>query len=291
MALLAEGGELADPAAFVALLSRQLEQALPPALMKVFRDPVHGPLPGLLFLLTAVTGVIDAVSLLTLGRVFVANITGTIVTLGLALAGTLGIVRETALAALLTFVLGAYAGGQMIEPVRRPPRAAAGVDDGGRARLRRGRDPGGVPLTASVAPTFTVRAVVAAALLAFGMGLQNAIVRRLKVPDITTTVVTMAVTGLVADEHGGGRDSIVRRLIAVLMLLAGAALGAFLVLRAGPAWALVVSAAMIAVVLAVAAVSSRTPQDWHAPRSEPPTSARLPMWTRTWSGAAGSWRR
>ena len=50
------------------------------------------------------------------------------------------------------------------------------------------------------------------------------------------------------------------------MLLAGAALGAFLVLRAGPAWALVVSAAMIAVVLAVAAVSSRTPQDWHAPR-------------------------
>jgi uncharacterized membrane protein YoaK (UPF0700 family) len=201
--------------------------------MRVFRDPVHGPLPGLLFLLTAVTGVIDAVSLLTLGRVFVANITGTIVTLGLALAGTLGIVRETTVVELV-FVVAAV-------PVI-------------------------VPLTETVAPTFTVRAVVAAALLAFGMGLQNAIVRRLKVPDITTTVVTMAVTGLVADEHGGGRDSIVRRLIAVLMLLAGAALGAFLVLRAGPAWALVVSAAMIAVVLAVAAVSSRTPQDWHAPR-------------------------
>lgn len=234
--------------------------------MRVFRDPVHGPLPGLLFLLTAVTGVIDAVSLLTLGRVFVANITGTIVTLGLALAGTLGIVRETALAALATFVLGAYAGGQLIE----------------RFGSHRGRllvwttvvelvfvvaaVPVIVPLTATVAPTFTVRAVVAAALLAFGMGLQNAIVRRLKVPDITTTVVTMAVTGLVADEHGGGRDSIARRLIAVLMLLAGAALGAFLVLRAGPAWALVVSAAMIAAVLAVAAVSSRTAQDWHAPR-------------------------
>jgi molecular chaperone HtpG len=30
MALLAEGGELAEPAAFVALLSRRLEQALPP---------------------------------------------------------------------------------------------------------------------------------------------------------------------------------------------------------------------------------------------------------------------
>jgi molecular chaperone HtpG len=30
MALLAEGGELAEPAAFVTLLSRRLEQALPP---------------------------------------------------------------------------------------------------------------------------------------------------------------------------------------------------------------------------------------------------------------------
>jgi uncharacterized membrane protein YoaK (UPF0700 family) len=233
---------------------------------RVFRDPVHGPLPGLLFLLTAVTGVIDAVSLLTLGRVFVANITGTIVTLGLALAGTAGVVRETALAALATFVLGAYAGGQMIA----------------RFGSHRGRllvwttaielvfvvaaVPVVVPLTETVNPTFTVRAVVAAALLAFGMGLQNAIVRRLKVPDITTTVVTMAVTGLVSDEHGGGRDSIVRRLIAVLMLLAGAALGAFLVLQVGAVWALVVSALVIAVVLGVAAASSRTPQDWHAPR-------------------------
>ena len=49
--------------------------------MKILRDPVHGPLPGLLFLLTAVTGVIDAVSLLALGRVFVANVTGTLVAL------------------------------------------------------------------------------------------------------------------------------------------------------------------------------------------------------------------
>ena len=234
--------------------------------MRVFRDPVHGPLPGLLFLLTAVTGVIDAVSLLTLGRVFVANITGTIVTLGLALAGTLGIVRETALAALATFVLGAYAGGKLIARL-----------GGHRGRLLVWTTvvelvfvvaavPVVVPLTVTVVPTLSVRAVVAAALLAFGMGLQNAVVRRLKVPDITTTVVTMAVTGIASDEHGGGRDTVVRRLVAVLMLLAGAALGALLVLRAGPAWALVVSAAMIAVVLAVAAVSSRTPQDWHAPR-------------------------
>jgi len=232
----------------------------------IVRDPVHGPLPGLLFVLTAVTGVIDAVSLLTMGRVFVANITGTIVTLGLALAGTLGIVRATALAALATFVLGAYAGGQMI------------IHFGG----HRGRlllrtlavevvfvvvaIPVTVPLTATLAPELSVRAVVAAAILAFAMGMQIAVVRRLKVPDMNTTVVTMVITGLAADAHGGGRASFLRRLVAVLSLLVGAALGALLVLRAGPAWALAVAALMIVGVLAVAAVTSRVPQDWHAPR-------------------------
>ena len=234
--------------------------------MKIMRDPVHGPLPGLLFVLTAVTGVIDAVSLLTLGRVFVANITGTIVTLGLALAGTLGVVRETALAALLTFVIGAYAGGKMI-----------GRFGGHRGRLLVWTTaveivfvvaaiPVAVPLTVSVVPTLSVRAVVAAALLAFGMGIQNAAVRRLKVPDITTTVVTMAVTGLAADQRGGGRESITRRVLVVLALLAGAALGAALVLWAGPALALAVGALMIVVVLVVAALTSRVPQDWHKPR-------------------------
>jgi uncharacterized membrane protein YoaK (UPF0700 family) len=234
----------------------------------IVRDPVHGPLPGLLFVLTAVTGVIDAVSLLTLGRVFVANITGTIVTLGLALAGTLGIVRATALVALATFVLGAYAGGQMI------------IHFGG----HRGRlllrtlavelvfvvvaipVTVTVPLTATVVPELSVRAVVAAAILAFAMGMQIAVVRRLKVPDMNTTVVTMVITGLAADAHGGGRASFLRRLVAVLMLLVGAALGAFIVLRAGPAWALAVAALMIVVVLVVAALASRVPQDWHAPR-------------------------
>ena len=36
-------------------------------------------LPGVLLILTAVTGVVDAVSILALGRVFVANMTGNVV--------------------------------------------------------------------------------------------------------------------------------------------------------------------------------------------------------------------
>ena len=50
------------------------------------RDPHHGPLPPLLMLLTVVTGLVDAVSYLALGRVFVANMTGNVVFLGFAVA-------------------------------------------------------------------------------------------------------------------------------------------------------------------------------------------------------------
>ena len=53
-------------------------------------SPAHGPLPGLLLLLTVSTGLVDAVSILSLGRVFVANMTGNIVFIGFALAGSPG---------------------------------------------------------------------------------------------------------------------------------------------------------------------------------------------------------
>ncbi len=50
------------------------------------------------------------------------------------------------------------------------------------------------------------------------------------------------------------------------MLLSGAALGALLVLMAGPAWALVAAALLIVAVLVLAVLTSRAPQAWHAPR-------------------------
>ena len=47
------------------------------------RGDRHGPLPPLLLVLTVETGVVDAVSFLALGHVFVANMTGNIVFLRL----------------------------------------------------------------------------------------------------------------------------------------------------------------------------------------------------------------
>jgi len=68
------------------------------------------------------------------------------------------------------------------------------------------------------------------ALLAFAMGIRNATVRRLAVPDLTTTVLTMTLTGLAADSRlfGGPGKGSVRRATAVLAMLAGALAGALL---------------------------------------------------------------
>jgi uncharacterized membrane protein YoaK (UPF0700 family) len=68
-------------------------------------------------------------------------------------------------------------------------------------------------------------------LLALAMGVRNATIRRLAVPDLTTTVLTMTLTGLAADSQlfGGGGKGTARRAAAVLAMLAGALAGALLV--------------------------------------------------------------
>ena len=67
----------------------------------------HGPLVPMMIALTFVTGVVDAASYLTLGHVFVANMTGNVVFLGFALAGARGLSSATSLMALASFLAGA----------------------------------------------------------------------------------------------------------------------------------------------------------------------------------------
>ena len=98
------------------------------------------------------------------------------------------------------------------------------------------------------------------------MGVQNATVRHLKVFDLTTTVLTMTLTGIAADLRQRDRFAIVRRLLAVLAMLAGAIAGALLVLRVSDAAALGLAAALLAIVLATAMVVSRSPARWHSGR-------------------------
>jgi uncharacterized membrane protein YoaK (UPF0700 family) len=68
------------------------------------------------------------------------------------------------------------------------------------------------------------------ALMAFAMGVRNAAVRHIAVPDLTTTVLTMTLTGLAADSRpaGGSGKGSLRRIVAVVMMLVGALCGALL---------------------------------------------------------------
>jgi uncharacterized membrane protein YoaK (UPF0700 family) len=233
------------------------------------RDNPHGPLPPLLVLLTVVTGVVDAFSYLELGHVFVANMTGNVVFLGFALARAPGFVWWASLLAIVSFIAGAFAGGRIGHAYGRHRGrhlfAAVGVQ------------------TLLVLAAFVVAIVlkspyddpaivVLIVLLGPAMGLQNATARALAVPDLTTTVLTLTLTGISADSAaaGGKGSKIGRRLVAVTSMFLGALIGALIVHAGHGAWVLLLAAALLLVVTVAAALAARTTASWAlTPRSAP----------------------
>jgi uncharacterized membrane protein YoaK (UPF0700 family) len=223
------------------------------------RDERHGPLPLLLMVMTVTTGVVDAVSILSLGRVFVANMTGNVVFVGFALAGARGFSLAASLFALGGFLLGALGGGRALRHHHKNRaellRDAVAVELG---LLLIGlvlAVLAGVPVPADYADAIAFA-------LASALGLQNTFVRRLAVPDLTTTVLTMTLTGIAADTPDGDRAIASRRVLAVLAMLIGAVCGALLVLRANPAAALGLSVFLMAAVFVAAILAARTPAAW-----------------------------
>ncbi|CAM5286538.1 YoaK family protein [Streptomyces griseorubiginosus] len=200
--------------------------------------------------LTVVSGLIDAVSYLGLEHVFTANMTGNVVVLGFAAAGAPGFSVAHTLTSLGSFVVGAMAGG----------RVAVRLGSGSRrtwARLTLAAEAvllGVSAVVAYAAPGATATAYTLIAVTAFAMGLRNATVRRLGIPDLTTTVLTMTLTGLAADSRAGGGPGTrsPRRTASVVAMVVGAGAGAWLVLHQGLALPLAIAAGLVAV-LAVAA--------------------------------------
>jgi uncharacterized membrane protein YoaK (UPF0700 family) len=224
----------------------------------LLNDPVHGPLPPLLLSLTVVTGLVDAVSILRLGRVFVANMTGNVVFTGFALTGAPGFSLSASLFALAGFLAGAAAGGALARRAGHDRALLLLAAAGGELVLVAA----GLAVAAAAALSGAPRDILAA-LLAVAMGLQNAAARRLAVPDLTTTVLTMTLTGIAADlrdRHYG--SALLRRLLAVATTLGGAAAGAWLVLHASPAAALGLAVILLAAVTARAAAAIRRPGAW-----------------------------
>ena len=209
-------------------------------------------MPPLLILLTVVTGIVDAVAYLKLGHVFVANMTGNVVFLGFAAGGAGGLSIGGSLLAIACFLPGGAAAGRL--------SARLGDDRAGQLSQSAGVQlvllTAAVPLAAAGGDAIgSASRYALIALLALAMGVQNATARRLAVADLTTTVLTLTLTGIAADSRlaGGAGTHTGRRLLSVVAMAVGALVGALLVLKVAPSAPL----ALADVILVAVCVAAR----------------------------------
>ncbi|HKS43602.1 MAG TPA: YoaK family protein [Amycolatopsis sp.] len=196
------------------------------------------PLIPLLVALTVVTGLVDAASYLGLGHVFVANQTGNVVLLGFAVGdAAAGLSVPASLSALVSFLLGALAGRRL--PHHRVLALGAAVE----CVLFAG---------ALAAVLLRLTGYFAIVPLGLAMGLQNALVRRLGVPHLNTTVLTSTMTALMVEPALGQGGRAGRRLVSVVAMFAGAVIGGLLVTFAH----LAVTIGLASLVLAAVSVSA-----------------------------------
>ncbi|GHO82672.1 YoaK family protein [Dictyobacter formicarum] len=227
-------------------------------------DARHGPLPVLLVVMTLVTGLIDAFSYLVLNHVFVANMTGNVVFLAFAFAGSSSFSIGASLLALGGFVLGSLGGGLL----------------GSRLGHHRGRLLGlsaliqtlllgaATILVAFTAYPFLIGESAALILvLSMAMGLQNATARKLAVPDLTTTVLTLTIVGLAADARfvGGSGAKAGRRLISVAAMLLGALGGSILIFHVSIIAPLAIAFVLTFLIAIMIHWFPREKQDWIHP--------------------------
>jgi uncharacterized membrane protein YoaK (UPF0700 family) len=216
--------------------------AATPGLAQRAATNLNHPLTRALLALTFTTGLVDGVSYLGLGHVFTANMTGNVVLLGFGIAGGTGLPVVSPIVSLVAFLVGAGAGGMLAR--RWGDRHDVHI------RLALGIELGLLVVAAVVTAVkspqpSTFEGDVLIGLLALAMGVRNATVRRLSVPDLTTTVLTMTLTGLAADSplFGGDGKGSARRIAAVAAMLTGALAGALL-LKTDIVWPLVLAAVL-----------------------------------------------
>ncbi|MGU3502083.1 YoaK family protein [Mycobacterium sp. C31M] len=202
-----------------------------------------------LLLLTFATGLVDAVSVLVLGHVFVANMTGNVIFLGFWFVPHSGVDLWAAVVAFLCFLAGTVAGG----------RLARHLDSSVRRWLT-------IALSVEVVMLVTLALLAGAGVLryhddtklvliaglAVSFGIQNSTARQFGIAELSTTVLTQTIVGIGFDSRlaGGTGQREKLRYTVVLTMCAGAVLGATLTLYMvapviGLAAAVVAAAAMI----------------------------------------------
>jgi uncharacterized membrane protein YoaK (UPF0700 family) len=224
----------------------------------------HGPLTPLLLGLTVTTGLVDSFSYLVLGHVFVANMTGNVVFLAFALAGAKGFSLAASALALAAFALGAMVSGRFVTHLGERRGRMVAVSSACQVVL--------VAAALIIAWTVTDAGAggwryVLVLLLAVGSGMQTATARKLAIPDLTTTVLTQAITGTAFDSRlaGGTSSRLGRRGLSAGSMFVGALIGALMVIRVDKPLGLLFALVLLVTVAGAAALLSRSHPVWDEP--------------------------
>ena len=184
--------------------------------------------PGL-YLVSAICGMIDVTCIKALGGVFAEMMTGNLLLMAVDVGSGGTFVRSSRyLWPLGAFAIGAILGGRLLLlPDERAVRRAAFMIVWSTIAISAGicgiYEPNGVE-TLGHAIT---------AVLAFGMGLQTAILRRHGVQDLATNVMTLTLTALLSESRlgEGSRRNVVRRALSIACFFTGGVVAAALVYR------------------------------------------------------------
>lgn len=180
-----------------------------------------------LLLLTFTTGLIDAVSVLVLGHVFVANMTGNVIFLGFWFVPHSGVDLTAAIVAFAGFITGTIVGGRLSRhldsDVRRWLTTALGLEVAILGVLA-------ILAGAGVLDYRDNTKLFLIAGLAVAFGSQNAAARQFGIQELSTTVLTSTIVGIGFDSRlaGGSGEREKLRYGVVLTMLAGAGVGATL---------------------------------------------------------------
>jgi uncharacterized membrane protein YoaK (UPF0700 family) len=200
-----------------------------------------------LLLLTFSTGIVDAISVLVLGHVFVANMTGNVIFLGFWFAPRTVVDMTAALVAFVSFIAGAVLGGRLARhldsDVRRWLTVALGIEVVMLVTLS-------ILSGTGVLDYHDNTKLILIAGLAVTFGIQAATARQFGIQELSTTVLTTTIVGIGFDSRlaGGSGHRERLRYSVVLTMCAGALVGATLT-----RWFVAPVIAISAVVVAVAA--------------------------------------
>lgn len=180
-----------------------------------------------LLLLTAATGIVDAISVLVLGHVFVANMTGNVIFLGFWFVPHSGVDLTAAVVAFAGFIVGTVLGGRLARHLDGQVRTWLTVSMSLEVVLLTALS---ILAGAGVLDYHDNTKLYLIAGLAVTFGIQNATARQFGIQELSTTVLTSTIVGLGFDSRlaGGSGEREKLRYTVVATMCIGAVIGATL---------------------------------------------------------------